>query len=86
MSQEQDALLTVKEVAELLKVPTSWVYDHVRPKCNDPLPCVEIGKCLRFFDQDIFRYLEAIRARSANTRRAGYKPTQRPPLSNRRDG
>ncbi len=60
----QDTLLTVKEVAEILKVPASWVYEHTRADSPGPLPHIKVGKYLRFFDADIRRYLEAIRVRN----------------------
>ena len=53
-----------KEVAEILKVPLSWVYDHTRDGCSDPLPHLKVGKYLRFLASDILDYLAAIRSRS----------------------
>ena len=41
-------LLTVQDVADLLQVPISWVYEHTRPRCSNPLPCIKLGKYLRF--------------------------------------
>jgi predicted DNA-binding transcriptional regulator AlpA len=61
VSPEQDELVTVREVAALLKVPISWVYEHTRPECRDPLPCVKLGKYLRFVPADIFEYLNHAR-------------------------
>ena len=58
-----NALLTAHEVAEILKVPVSWVYEHTRPGCGAPLPHTKLGKYLRFFAADILNYLEAIRSR-----------------------
>lgn len=60
----QNALLTVQEVAQILKVPVSWVYEHTRAGCRDPLPYVKVGKYLRFLAADITSYLEVIRARN----------------------
>ena len=44
-------LLTVADVATLLKVSRSWVYEHTRarsvPRC-DRLPYIKIGKYVRF--------------------------------------
>ncbi len=44
-------LLTVADVAALLKVSRSWVYEHTRartaPRC-DRLPHIKIGKYVRF--------------------------------------
>jgi excisionase family DNA binding protein len=53
-------LMTVTEVAEFLRVPLSWVYDHVRPGCRDPLPHVKLGKYLRFRSSDIDAYIKSI--------------------------
>ncbi len=57
-------LLTVQDVAALLHVPVSWVYDHVRGLY--PLPFLKIGKYLRFRASDIRAYIDAL---SANGRR-----------------
>ena len=57
VSQNHDLLLTVSQVARLLKVPKSWVYDHVRPSARPLLPHVKLGKYLRFRWQDIEDFL-----------------------------
>lgn len=44
-------LLTVDDVAALLKVSKSWVYEHTRSRDmprSDRLPFVKIGKYVRF--------------------------------------
>ena len=44
-------LMTVAEVASLLKVSKSWVYEHTRTRSaqrSDRLPHVKIGKYIRF--------------------------------------
>jgi len=43
-----DRILTVPEVAEMLRVPKSWVYDHVRCDGEDRLPYFKLGKYVRF--------------------------------------
>jgi excisionase family DNA binding protein len=63
-SLDAETLLTVQEVAGLLKVPVSWVYEHTRQECADPLPAVKVGKYLRFFRKDILDHLEAIRLKN----------------------
>lgn len=67
-SLNADSLLTVHEVATLLKVPVSWVYEHTRRGCEDPLPAVKVGKYLRFLRSDICEYLEAIRLKNHRRR------------------
>ena len=41
-------LLTVDEVAQILRVPKSWVYSHL-----DLLPTVRLGRYIRFRSTDI---------------------------------
>jgi excisionase family DNA binding protein len=41
-------LLTVDELAGLLKVPKSWIYEHTRRKGSERLPHFKFGKYLRF--------------------------------------
>jgi predicted DNA-binding transcriptional regulator AlpA len=59
---EQDHLLTVHEVASLLQVPVSWVYEHTRPRCVNPLPHMKLGKYLRFCLADITHFLDSTRS------------------------
>ncbi len=58
--RSSDLLLTVSEVARLLKVPKSWVYDHVRPSAQPLLPHAKLGKYLRFRRQDIEDFLDRV--------------------------
>jgi excisionase family DNA binding protein len=44
-------LLTVEEVAALLKVSKSWVYEHTRSRAvprSERLPHIKVGKYVRF--------------------------------------
>jgi predicted DNA-binding transcriptional regulator AlpA len=41
-------LLTLAELAERLKVSERWVYEKSRRRCLTPLPCIRIGRYLRF--------------------------------------
>ena len=65
MQIELDTLLTVREVAEILKVPTTWVYEHARPSCANPLPFLKVGKYLRFIATDIMTYVRDSRDSAA---------------------
>ena len=49
-------LLTAADVAELLGVPRSSVYDYARRE-HDPLPSVEIGRHRRFILRDVEAWL-----------------------------
>jgi excisionase family DNA binding protein len=54
-------LLTVADVAALLKVSESWVYEHTRcrgtPR-SDRIPHIKIGKYVRFDPQLVRAFLE----------------------------
>jgi excisionase family DNA binding protein len=50
-------LLTVQEVAALLKVPKSWIYDKTRRRGQDALPHVKLGKYLRFDETSVRAWL-----------------------------
>ena len=52
-----DRILTVAEVAALLRVPKSWVYEHVRPGANPRLPHFKLGKYVRFRQSNIETFL-----------------------------
>jgi excisionase family DNA binding protein len=41
-------LLTVEEVATLLKVKPSWIYERIRSRRGDKLPHVKLGHYVRF--------------------------------------
>ena len=54
-------LLTVADVATLLKVSQSWVYEHTRARGtprSDRLPHIKIGKYVRFDPQLVRAFLE----------------------------
>jgi excisionase family DNA binding protein len=51
-------LLTIKEVAELLRVPVSWVYGRTRRRSIDRIPGFRIGKCWRFQENEVLAWVE----------------------------
>lgn len=56
-----EELLTVDEVAALLKVPRSWVYEHTRlrgtPR-SERLPYIKLGKYLRFDARAVREFIQ----------------------------
>ena len=53
-------LLTVDEVAALLKVSKKWVYEHTRSRRmrrSERLPHLKLGKYLRFDPRDVQAFL-----------------------------
>ncbi len=51
-------LMTVSEIAAILKVPVSWVYERTRRRGIEQLPHVRLGKYLRFSLPEIRTWLE----------------------------
>lgn len=45
-------LLKAEEVAEILRVPKSWVYSHL-----SDLPTIRLGRYVRFRRSDVDRFL-----------------------------
>lgn len=57
---QTEALLTVKEVAEMLRVSAGWVYDHSRGRKRPALKCVSLGgTVLRFKRSDVQEFIES---------------------------
>jgi len=56
------ALLTVEEVAELLQVPQSWVYERTRCRSGNRIPGFRLGKYWRFRQADVLAWLDRQRA------------------------
>lgn len=60
-------LMTVDEVAAVLKVSRSWVYEHTRGRATpktDRLPFVKVGKYIRFSPVDVRAFLDRRSRRS----------------------
>ncbi len=65
MTNDQQApeaiLLTVQEVAEILRVSPSWVYEHTRERCKRRIPGIRLGKYWRFIEADVVAWVAAQR-------------------------
>ncbi|NLD98489.1 MAG: helix-turn-helix domain-containing protein [Fibrobacter sp.] len=46
--KDPDALLTIDEVCKILKVKKSFLYSPCRRKGPDAIPCIRLGKYLRY--------------------------------------
>ncbi|MCB9772241.1 MAG: helix-turn-helix domain-containing protein [Candidatus Omnitrophica bacterium] len=54
---EQNRLVTVSEIAEILRVPKSWIYARTSMG-PDAIPHVKIGKYVRFRVEEVLRFFE----------------------------
>ena len=59
----QSRLLTVADLAGMLKVPVSWVYEHVRLRGKERIPHFKLGKYLRFQEAEVRAWLRDLRER-----------------------
>lgn len=53
---QQNDILTVNELAAILKVKPDWIRNHVR--CMNPIPTMRFHKSLRFHWPDVAKWLE----------------------------
>ncbi|MDQ6759366.1 MAG: helix-turn-helix domain-containing protein [Acidobacteriota bacterium] len=53
-------LLTVAEVAQWLAVSPSWVRDHAAGRRRPGLPCIRLGRSLRFREDDLAEWLAVL--------------------------
>ena len=61
-SSELEELLTVADVAALLKVSKSWVYEHTRTRGiprSERMPHLKVGKYVRFDRRAVRAFLDA---------------------------
>ena len=52
-------LIGVNELAEVLGVPPSWVYACTRLKGPDSIPCLRVGKYLKFEFDEVMDWLKS---------------------------
>ncbi len=63
MNKDQK-FLTVEELAEVLDVPKSWIYERTR---HNAIPHFKIGKYVRFDMEEVTKWLEAESHREPRT-------------------
>jgi len=61
VERENEKLLTIQQVAELLRVPVSWVYGRTRRRSTERLPGIRLGKYWRFREEEIHAWVESQR-------------------------
>ena len=50
--------LNVQDVAILLQVPVSWVYDRMRKRSSERLPAYKLGKYWRFSEDEVLAWVK----------------------------
>lgn len=59
-------ILTPEELAARLKVPDSWVYEKTRARCRNPIPCLRLGRYVRFDWNAVINWLSAASIQEKN--------------------
>jgi excisionase family DNA binding protein len=59
-----DDLATVREIAEFLQVPNSWVYERTRRRGIERIPHFKLGKYLRFSKCEVLEWVQLHRGNS----------------------
>src|SRR5262249_29476584 len=67
--QAADELLTVEDVAALLKVNPSWVYDRTSPTHRGRLPHIRLGRYIRFERSAVLEFIQRQRKGYLGSRR-----------------
>ena len=57
-------LATVAQIAELLQVQKSWVYERTRRRGIERIPHFKLGKYLRFSRSEVFDWVQRQRGNS----------------------
>jgi excisionase family DNA binding protein len=55
---KEEKLLNIHEMAAVLQVPRSWIYDKTRQKGENPIPVLRVGKYLRFKPEAVIEWLK----------------------------
>jgi predicted DNA-binding transcriptional regulator AlpA len=58
MFEQNSNLLTVFELAEILKVKASWLYGQTRQTGPASIPRLRVGKYIRFRLEEVLRWLK----------------------------
>jgi excisionase family DNA binding protein len=63
-----DELVTVRQIAEFLQVPNSWVYERTRRRGSERMPHFKLGKYLRFSKREVLDWVQIQRRNSLASR------------------
>lgn len=58
MTKEERNLITVDELAVILKVPKSWIYDRTRQGQN-AIPHIKLGAYVRFDPEEVIKFFKS---------------------------
>jgi predicted DNA-binding transcriptional regulator AlpA len=64
-------ILTPDEVAKRLKVKVSWVYEKRRPRTKNPIPCLPLGRYIRFDWNAVLQWLDSIALEESQPNKRG---------------
>lgn len=56
--EENLELMTGEEICQRLKIRKSFLYAPIRRKGKDPIPCIRVGKYLRYRLPDVNEWIK----------------------------
>jgi excisionase family DNA binding protein len=59
--ESHNGLVGAAEIAQLLQVPLSWVYERTRRRGVERMPHFKLGKYLRFSKEEVLEWLHKLR-------------------------
>lgn len=71
LGQPAMEILTPEEVAKRLKVKVSWVYEKRRPRTKNPIPCLPLGRYIRFDWNQVLKWLDSLAVEDSQTTKPG---------------
>jgi hypothetical protein len=90
---QTNAYLTAEQLAKMLQVKPSWIYEQTRTRCADPIPCQPIGRYKRFYPPDhpemvawLARQRDKERAKREEKYQAMLVPSRKKKVSKQKDG
>jgi excisionase family DNA binding protein len=71
LGQQAMEILTPEEVAKRLKVKVSWVYEKRRPRTKNPIPCLPLGRYIRFDWNQVLKWLDGLAGEDSHSNLPG---------------
>lgn len=59
-TDQSSEIMTVDEVAAWLRVSRGWLLDHSSGRRRPLIPCIKLGRQVRFVRSDVLRAIEAL--------------------------
>jgi excisionase family DNA binding protein len=62
VNESDSDLMKIEQIARVLNVPVSWVYERTRRRGKERIPHIKLGKYLRFENEAVRGWLKGLRS------------------------